>query len=165
MLRKMITVASERAVTPRYHHVCIQNNRYVEQEVAERAASDSCDESGGVCAEPVKFLCGSQSDAAYRACYRADHFENKRNCLFHFYSKIKARYWERTAPLLSLYFFRAMLLQEAEHYHLRHNHTHEHRERIDRGVSHGGSVVVGNLVGVGECRGIGVAATHHTEYG
>ena len=59
----------------------------------------------------------------------------------------------------------AKLCQETEHDHLRHNHAHEHREWIDGGVGHGGSVVVGRLVGIGEGRGIGVGAAHHTDDG
>lgn len=44
-------------------------------------------------------------------------------------------------------------LYEEEDYQLRHDYTHEHRERVDRGVTYGGSIVVGDLVAVSECRG------------
>ena len=56
-------------------------------------------------------------------------------------------------------------LHKAEDNHLGGDHAHEHRERIDCGVCHGGSVVVGGLVGVGKSRGIGVATAHHTADG
>ena len=54
-------------------------------------------------------------------------------------------------------------LQEAEHYDLRYYDTHEHRQRIDCGISHGRSVVAAELVGIGQGRRIGVVAAHHAD--
>ena len=45
------------------------------------------------------------------------------------------------------------------------HHAQEHCERVDSGVGHGRSVAAGGVVGVGEGRGIGVAARHHTHDG
>lgn len=61
-----------------------------------------------------------------------------------------------------LFVLNKFLLNEAEDDDLCRDDAHEHGERIDGGVCYGGRVVVCHLVGIGECRGIGVAATHHT---
>lgn len=53
-------------------------------------------------------------------------------------------------------------LYEEEDYQLRHDYTHEHRERVDRGVTYGGSVVVGDLVAVSKCRRVGICTGQHT---
>ena len=60
---------------------------------------------------------------------------------------------------------RLSVLQEAEDHHLGDYDAHEHRQRIDGGIGHGRLIVVGNLVAVGQCRRVSVAAAHKTHDG
>ena len=55
------------------------------------------------------------------------------------------------------------MLNEAEDDDLSRDYAHEHGEGVYRGVCDGRRVIVCHLVGVGECRGICVAAAHHTD--
>lgn len=55
-------------------------------------------------------------------------------------------------------------LNEAEDEDLGDDDAHEHGQRVDRGVGDGGGVVVGDLVGVGQCRRVGIVAAHHADY-
>lgn len=56
-----------------------------------------------------------------------------------------------------------VLLEDVLRSQLRRDDTHEHRQRIDRRVCHGRRVVVCHLVGVCQCRRIGIASRHYTK--
>lgn len=52
-----------------------------------------------------------------------------------------------------------------EHHQLRHQDTQEHAQGIDGAVAQRGSLLGASLVGVGQCRGVGVGAGQHTHDG